>query len=169
MKRTDIVNENKKFGFIQSYIDENVQSNPEFYKLFVRYMKTARDNDEPTTDSDKKSVVSYAKERKYIAMDGTKVNSNSEKEIMDYLLTHKVNDKPIEVKYEPDLDGFRPDFYLPQFDIFIEHWGIDKNGNVPKWFSQSAEEYRASMEKKKQWFAEKQQNSCGDFCIRVQS
>jgi DNA helicase IV len=154
IERTDIVNDNKKFGFIQSYFDENIHTNPEFYKLFIRYMKTVRNNDEPPTDSDKKAVVNYAKERKYTAMDGTKVNSNSEKEIMDYLLTHKVNDKPIEVKYEPDLDGFRPDFYLPQFDVFIEHWGIDKNGDAPKWFSQSTEEYLASMEKKKQWFAE---------------
>ena len=154
IERTDIVNDNKKFGFIQSYFDENVHTNPEFYKLFLRYMKTARDKDEPPTDSDKKAVVSYAIEHKYTAIDGTKVNSNSEKEIIDYLLTHKVNDKSIEVKYEPDLDGFRPDFYLPQFDVFIEHWGIDKNGNVPNWFSQSTEEYRSSMEKKKQWFAE---------------
>jgi DNA helicase IV len=154
VERTDIVNDNKKFAFIQSYFDENVHSNPEFWKLFIRYMKTVRDKDESPSDSDKKAVVNYAKERKYTTMNGTNVNSNSEKEIMDFLLTHKVNDKPIEVKYEPDLDGFRPDFYLPQFDVFIEHWGIDKDGNVPQWFSQSSEEYQASMEKKKKWFAE---------------
>ncbi len=167
IERTDIVNDNKKFGFIQSYFDENVHTNPEFYKLFIRYMKTVRDKDEPPTDSDKKAVVNYAKERKYIAMDGTKVNSNSEKEIMDYLLTHKVNDKPIEVKYEPDLDGFRPDFYLPQFDVFIEHWGIDKNGNVPKWFSQSSRRISGFYGKEEAMVCRKQQTSCRNFCLRV--
>jgi DNA helicase-4 len=154
IEHTDIVNENKKFGFIQSYFEEKVHTNPEFYKLFVRYMKTVRDRDEKATASDKKAVVSYAMERKYTAIDGTKVNSCAEKEIMDYLLTHKVNGNLIEVKYELDLEGFRPDFYLPKYDVFIEHWGLDRDGNVPQWFSVSSEEYRASKEKKKLWFAE---------------
>jgi DNA helicase IV len=158
IEHTDIVNENKKFGFIQSYFEEKVHTNPEFYKLFVRYMKTVRDRDDKATDPDKKAVVSYAMERKHTAIDGTKVNSYAEKEIMDYLLTHKVNGNPIEVKYEPDLEGFRPDFYLPKYDVFIEHWGLDREGNVPQWFSVSSEEYRASMEKKKQWFAENKKN-----------
>ena len=76
---------------------------------------------------------------------------------MDYLLTHKIDGKPIEVKYEPELDGFRPDFYLPQLNLFIEHWGIDKNGNVPEWFSQSSQEYNEIREKKKKWFIENHQ------------
>ncbi|MGD0996295.1 MAG: UvrD-helicase domain-containing protein [Candidatus Bathyarchaeia archaeon] len=154
IEKTDIVDENKKFGFVKSYFEENVATNPEFYKLFIRYIKTVHDKEDEPTDSDKDAVVTHAKERKYISINGTKVNSNAEKEIMDYLLTHKANGNPIEVKYEPDLDGFRPDFYLPQFDIFIEHWGIDKDGNVPQFFSQSSEEYRDSMELKKKWFAE---------------
>jgi len=154
IERTDIIDENKKFGFMKSYFEEEIVKNPQFYQLFIRYAKTVQDKDERSTQSDKDAVVAYAKERKYISINGIKVNSNAEKEIMDFLLTHKVNGKSIEVRYEPDLDGFRPDFYLPQFDVFIEHWGIDKEGNVPQWFSQSSEEYRDSMEKKKKWFDE---------------
>jgi DNA helicase IV len=30
---------------------------------------------------------------------------------------------------------YLPDFYLPDYDIYIEHWGIDANGNVPQWFA----------------------------------
>lgn len=29
---------------------------------------------------------------------------------------------------------YKPDFYLPEYDIYIEHFGIDKNGKVPDWF-----------------------------------
>ena len=29
---------------------------------------------------------------------------------------------------------YKPDFYLPDYNIYIEHFGIDKNGNVPPWF-----------------------------------
>jgi DNA helicase IV len=153
IERTDIIDENKKFGFIKSYFEDEIVNNPEFYKLFIRYVKTIYDKDERLTQTDKDEVVAHAKESKYTSINGVKVNSNAEKEIMDFLLTHKINDNPIEVKYEPDLDGFRPDFYLPQFDVFIEHWGIDREGNVPHWFSQSTKEYRESMEKKKMWFA----------------
>lgn len=153
IERTDIVDENKKFGFIKSYFEGNI-TNPEFYKLFIRYIKTVHDREDEPIQSDKDAAVTYAREHKYVTLDGTKVNSYAEKEIMDYLLTHRINGRPIEVQYEPDLEGFRPDFYLPQFDVFIEHWGIDKDGKVPQWFSQSSEEYQAIMEKKRNWFSE---------------
>lgn len=152
--RTDIVDGNKKYGFIKSYFEENVTNNAEFYKLFISYIKRVNDTDKAATQSDKADVISYAKEQKYTTINGVKVNSIAEKEIMDYLLTHKFDNKPIEVKYEPDLDGFRPDFYLPQFNVFIEHWGVDEDGNVPEWFSQTNQEYNEIMEKKKKWFAE---------------
>ena len=67
----------------------------------------------------------------YIAIDNTRVNSIAEKVIMDFLLTHKINGEKIEVQYEPNLNQFKPDFYLRGFDLYIEHWGLDKNGKVP--------------------------------------
>lgn len=151
IENTDIYNDNKKFAFLKWFLEKNMKTGSELYKLFVKYMKTVNNKEEPT-DSDKRAVVDYAKERRYVSINGTKVHSVAEKEIMDYLLTHKIGDKAIEVTYEPNLEGFNPDFYLPQFGVFIEHWGIDKNGNVPQWFSQSSEEYTNAMEKKKQWF-----------------
>lgn len=154
IERTDIIDENKKYGFVKSYFEDKVQTNPEFYKLFIRYIKCLHDKEEDASESDKTAVVNHAKQRKYISINGTKVNSNAEKEIMDFLLTSKVNGEHIKVEYEPDLEGFRPDFYLPQFDVFIEHWGIDRDGNVPEWFSQSSEEYNKYVKKKKKWFAE---------------
>ena len=154
IKTADIVNENKKYGFVKSYIEQQVVANPDFYSLFIQYMKTVNDIDEVAVQAEKAEAAIYAKEQKYIAINSIKVNSIAEKEIMDCLLTHKINGKPIEIKYEPDLDGFRPDFYLPQFDVFIEHCGIDQDGNVPVWFSQSSQEYVEIMEKKKKWFNE---------------
>ncbi len=154
IERTDIVDENRKFGFVKSFFEEEIVTNRDFYRLFIRYIKTVHDNDDEPTEADKGEVVAHAIERSYVSINGTKVNSRAEKEIMDCLLTHKINGKPIFVGYEPDVGGFRPDFYLPQFDVFIEHWGLRKDGEVPEWFSQSTDEYRESMEKKKKWFAE---------------
>jgi len=34
---------------------------------------------------------------------------------------------------------YRPDFYLPDYDLYLEHFGIDKNGRVP-WLSKIEEQ-----------------------------
>ena len=59
------------------------------------------------------------------AKDGTLVQSDGERRIADYL---QKND----VAYRYDerfriLNGFaiRPDFYLPELDVYIEYWGMD--------------------------------------------
>ena len=40
---------------------------------------------------------------------------------------------------------YKPDFYLPEYDIYIEHFAIDKNGNVPDWFR--GDEFQTAKEK----------------------
>ncbi|MBN2702646.1 MAG: HEAT repeat domain-containing protein [Pontiellaceae bacterium] len=58
-------------------------------------------------------------------VDGTLVQSDGEKKIADWL-AHA----GIDYRYDGRLrilEGFqiRPDFYLPQFDVHIEYWGLD--------------------------------------------
>lgn len=31
--------------------------------------------------------------------------------------------------------SYQPDFYFPEYEIWHEHYGIDRNGDVPKWFT----------------------------------
>lgn len=151
---TDIVDENRKYGFVKSYFEEEIVTNREFFRMFIRYITTIHDNNEEPTAMDKNAVLTHAEERSYVSINGTKVKSKAEKEIMDFLLTHKINGTLIRVNYEADVEGFRPDFYLPQYELFIEHWGINKDGEVPTWFNQSSQEYRDLMDKKKRWFIE---------------
>lgn len=33
---------------------------------------------------------------------------------------------------------YQPDFFLPEYGIYIEHYGVDENGNVPAWFGHNA-------------------------------
>ena len=49
----------------------------------------------------------------------------------------------------------RPDFFLPDFDIYIEHWAVDKNGDVPSWFggTDASKKYLATMNLKKMRFS----------------
>ena len=153
IRRTDIVDENKKYDNIKRIFERKIKSQPDFYELFVRFAKTLH-NTEGEDCGAEEEALAYARERPYFSIKNTHVNSRAEKEIMDFFLTHRLNGKPIAVMYEPDVEGFRPDFYLPQYDLFLEHWALNEEGDVPVWFSQSTKEYKKAMEAKKRWFVE---------------
>lgn len=151
-RHTDIVNENKKHEVIQKTFKHKVKNEPEYYELFLKFVKTLHDKETKEGGKTKDDALTYTRERAYFSIGNTRVNSRAEKEIMDFFLTNKLNGKTIAVKYEPDVDGFRPDFHLPKYDLFIEHWALNKKGEVPEWFSQTTEEYKKAMEMKKKWF-----------------
>jgi DNA helicase IV len=46
----------------------------------------------------------------------------------------------------------KPDFYFPDFDIYLEHWAIGKNEKVPEWFAgeNPTLKYKESMNLKKE-------------------
>ena len=99
--------------------------------------------------SKKEEYYQYMQNLSYTALNGTKVKSEAERTILNFLLTHAINGKDIRGTYESPADWItyfdtkgkerspRPDFFLKDFDIYIEHWAIDRNGNVPSWFTGS--------------------------------
>jgi hypothetical protein len=53
-------------------------------------------------------------------LSGVNVKSHAEKTIADYL-----DSKSIRYVYEPSTDYYlKPDFYLPDYDVYIEYWGL---------------------------------------------
>ena len=63
--------------------------------------------------------------------DGHIVRSKSEMAIDNYLYDHNIKHAyekpyPISAKKEEDL---HPDFYLPEYDLYIEHWGYANKAN----------------------------------------
>jgi DNA helicase-4 len=151
--RNSLLDENKKPEAIRA-LYKNRLKEPDYYKLFIEYVKTLHDRDSKSTPESKSDSLDYAKGRPYTSINNIHVRSKAEKEILDFFLTHKLNGFPIDVVYELDAEGFRPDFYLPKYDIFIEHWALNEKGEVPVWFDQSSEEYKKNKELKKKWFAE---------------
>jgi DNA helicase IV len=68
--------------------------------------------------------------------------SLEEVQIANYLFLNSVNYKyedPYKYKTSDSVYAqYKPDFYLPDYDIYIEHFGlIDRDNNVPHWFSSS--------------------------------
>ena len=152
LNRNSIIDENKKNNIIRSLFRERL-SQREYYSLFLEYVKTLHDDEKADMLEIKAENLAYAEKRPYFAVNNVKVKSKAEKEIMDFFLTNKLNNEFIAIEYEPDVEGFRPDFKLTKNEIFIEHWGLNEQGDVPSWFDISSEEYKAEMQFKRQWFA----------------
>lgn len=67
--------------------------------------------------------VEEAKRRR--TTDGTAVQSMGEKRIAEWLAAQKIAYIYDERFRIAEGDLIRPDFYLPEFDIYIEYWGMD--------------------------------------------
>lgn len=59
------------------------------------------------------------------AKDGTFVQSDGERKIAEFLSQHKITYRYDERMRIIDGYAIRPDFYLPEFDLYIEYWGMD--------------------------------------------
>jgi hypothetical protein len=59
------------------------------------------------------------------AKDGTLVQSHGERMIAEYLDEHSIDYRYDERFRIIDGMAIRPDFYLPEFDVYIEYWGMD--------------------------------------------
>jgi DNA helicase-4 len=154
--------------FFGSFYQKLMKGDTHFQVALIGYMKYFGDEEKTEADfSDKKEYYDYLRLLKYTALNGTKVKSQAEHKILNYLLTHSINGEPIQVEYEKPAQWMeytnskgqtqtpKPDFFLPQFDLYWEHWAIDQNGNVPEWFgdTKTSERYNWGMEKKKQRFS----------------
>lgn len=136
-------------NFIDSVIRKEVNiSDSTFHEHYLQFLAHYDETyaNEADFDSKTKYIAERAEER-YETLGGETVASRAEKVIADFLLMHG-----IEYQYEaiagwadsaPDKGVYRPDFYLPAHDIYIEHWGIHEDGEVAEWFSIDSEEYWA--------------------------
>jgi DNA helicase-4 len=95
--------------------------------------------------------------QKYHAIDGTAVRSIAERDIANFFITHG-----IAYQYEPEVNwcdfedesqSYHPDFYLPAYDIYLEHWAVEEGQEVPSWFDGDASKYLRTRKWKVKQFA----------------
>lgn len=145
----EILNDTRKLTEVKKIYKQKLQEKA-FYDLFLEYLRffNAKHNE----SAEKNAILSQKEASSYISINDTPVKSRAEKEIMDFFLTHKINGKKIQIEYEPDFKQFQPDFRLTDFDLYIEHWGINKQGQTPDYFHITSEQYKAKMVKEKELF-----------------
>ncbi len=80
---------------------------------------------------------------------GQKLRSFEEVRIANFLFSQGIKYE-YERKYEhkttaPGRRQYKPDFYLPDYGIYIEHFGVDRNGNPGFLHGNEAEKYKEEM------------------------
>jgi len=92
--------------------------------------------------------LQYLKSNEVRALNGDLMKSFEECEIANYLYINGVNylyEEPYKFKTADSKHRqYKPDFFLPDYDIYIEHFGIDRNGRTPPWIPQ--DKYIEEME-----------------------
>ena len=93
----------------------------------------------------------YLEENEIVTLKGEKVKSYEECMIANFLHLNDVDYK-YEANYEVDTADaerrrYQPDFFLPEHGIYIEHFGVDRDGRTAPFVDE--EKYRQSMEWKR--------------------
>lgn len=155
----NIFTENHLQDLLRTFFEELLEQPEYLYKIvqyFVEYLKPYKPQE---AFQNLGAYIQYLQENKLESFKRKKGlkegNQTLRKEIMksaeevaiaNFLFLNNVNYQYEEpYRYLTASRRFRqymPDFYLPEHDIYIEHFGvIDKNGNVPAWFADEGESY----------------------------
>ena len=141
-------------------IDEMIRrkDDPVYSRKLNEYMAydfgTSYDDNQYSSGSE---LQAYLLENPLYTLNGEKVKSHGESDIANYLA---LNGIPYiyEDSYQYDTADsqygqYHPDFHIEGTDIYIEYFGIDRDGNVAKFMidknPNAAEEYRRGMEWKR--------------------
>ncbi|KZM38793.1 hypothetical protein OA92_08735 [Marinomonas sp. SBI22] len=98
----------------------------------------------------------YVKDNGLRALSGDLVKSFEELSIANFLYSNNIKFEyekvyPFSSK-DPGRGSYQPDFYLSDFDIYLEHFGIDENGHTKKGID--SKKYKEEMEWKRNFHKE---------------
>ena len=149
--------------FVREQLLENMRSDAYLGKL-SRYLLYGRTNAKSEFEFDSKAAYDeYLKLNPPTTIKNEVVKSYGELDIANFLTQNGVT-YLYEFPYEQDTrteeyTQYHPDFYLPEHKIYIEYFGINRNGEVPSYFSgkngmSASQTYRESMAWKRKLHAD---------------
>ena len=99
----------------------------------------------------RKEYIQHCRSQDLRTYQGERVKSHEELMIANWLYCQGIAYE-YEAKYEIDTATrqhaqYKPDFFLPEHGIYLEHFGVDREGRTAPWID--AEHYRESMEWKR--------------------
>lgn len=157
-------------AFLQETFDSMFLADTAFYSKAVNFLAFfSRPNRDDFAFKTNDEFIKHERSFKNYTLDGIKVKSKEEMEIGNFFFLFNIKyeyEKVYPLNAEDinyDRGTYRPDFYLSDYNLWHEHYGIDRNGNVPERFGyqppyQSAKEYYQSIIEWKDLIHEKYQS-----------
>ena len=167
-KRPDVSDENELNQFVHNFFEKDILNYPDLVKALTIYFtyfldipsniedysslgelyesEKSADLETLKTKYDREKYIKQNEKEKakiHTSLKNEKVKSLEEVMIANFLFMHGINYE-YEKLYPYSSDdqtrkAYRPDFYLTDYDIYLEHFGISKNYTVP-WLSKIEEQ-----------------------------
>ena len=145
------ITELQQYTFIKQQLELLMQDD-DYLSMLNMYM--IRKQYLSKSEFDFKSIQEYheyLKKNPPISLKQETMKSYGEVEIANYLYLNGIEyiyESPYKIDTRTKEFGqYKPDFYLPEYDIYIEFFGIDRNGNPPAYFQN---DYVASIQWKRE-------------------
>ncbi len=127
--------EQMKTKWIQTYFEELIRNHPRYRHLVLQYFsKYYYIEKNPFEFDNLGDYYQYLTDNDIRSLKGDRVKSFAELYIANWLFNHGI-EYQYEANYAVDLKTvacrqYQPDFFLPEFNIYIEYYGIDENGDT---------------------------------------
>ena len=157
--KVGIANENELKGCVTGYLREGIHAHPDqmgaYIEFYGCYKHLPKDYSEYGKDGERmeelKATDLTTLKGQLAAADGAldtfqgeRVKSLEELMIANFLFLHGVSYE-YERVYPGEYDDFgrayQPDFYLPDYDLYLEHFGVNEQGRCP-WIETPIEEQK---------------------------
>lgn len=159
-----VFDDEKYKSFIAGKFSDLLKTSPQYQKLLVRYFNYyLKPPKEPTKFENKEEYIQYLKEQRFrsykkvpVYSQGTKtlrneiVKSAEECLIANFLVVHNIDygyEEPYPIQTaDKAYQQYKPDFTIRQDGriIYLEHFGVSRNGSVPAWFDPDGDQAKAT-------------------------
>ncbi len=145
--------EKMKTKWVQTCFEELIRKQPHYRHLvlqyFSKYYYVEKNGFEFASLGD---YYQYLTDNDIRSLKGDRVKSFGELYIANWLFNHGI-EYQYEADYAVDLKTverrqYQPDFFLPEFNIYIEYYGVDENGDTAPYIDR--DKYHETIEWKRQ-------------------
>ena len=158
--RVNVARNQDKRNLVDDVLNDEKAAGGEFEDHYVQFL--AHYDAESSESNTLEERADYAAEQRkgtFDTLGGDTVETRAEKEIADFLFTHNVRYQYQAIAEWADTmptgGSYRPSFYLPKHDTYIEHWPVTEAGEVPPWVDEDTE----ALERRLAWAKEEFENS----------
>ncbi|MFX1402814.1 MAG: UvrD-helicase domain-containing protein, partial [Promethearchaeota archaeon] len=140
---------------------KNLLSEKKYQDILIEYLAYYPEQEVKEESFERKEeYYRYMRNKRYTTLNNIEVKSLGERDIANFLFLHNIefNYEPLAAWIDKNEEDklYHPDFYLPEHNIYIEHWGINAIHEVAPWFTITTKEYLDTRDWKLEQFEKHQ-------------